>query len=219
MGAEGKKKRGFKWLCKRVTWLAFSLVFVVFLLNALVGSASAGKVFSETADVPKSRVALVLGTSPKFEGRKNLYFEGRMMAAAALYKAGKVEKILASGDNGTRYYDEPTAMKKSLMEKGVPASAIVLDDAGLRTLDSVVRAHRVFGLKECVIVTDDFHLSRALFLAGHEGMKAVGFSSAHLPVSVSPRTHVREIGSRVMAVLDVYVLNTQPKVLGDQKQI
>ncbi len=214
-----KRRRGFKWFLKRLMLFVGSVFLVVLILNGIVWSAGRGKIYTSASEVPSRKVALVLGTSPKFEGRKNLYFEGRMRAAALLYKSGKVEKILASGDNKSRYYDEPTAMKKSLMDKGVPESAIVLDYAGLRTLDSVVRAHEIFGLSECVIVTDDFHLPRALFIAQHEGLDAVGFQADVLPMSVSPRTHVREVGSRIMAVLDVYVLKTRPEVLGAPEKI
>lgn len=188
--------------------------------NQAVLSASRTSIFVDPAKVPYHRVALVLGTAPKLaDGRRNLYFEARMNAAARLYKAGRVEKILASGDNSSAYYDEPTAMRKSLIQRGVPAEDVVLDYAGLRTLDSLVRAKKVFGLTDLVVITDDFHLPRALYIARHFGVEAVGFQTQSVPPSVSPKTWVREAGSRTLMFLDLYVTGRQPKFLGPREPI
>lgn len=142
-----------------------------------------------------------------------------MNAAAAIYMAGKTKKILVSGDNGTPFYDEPTAMREALVKRGIPKEDIALDYAGFRTLDSVIRAHKVFGVDKCVIVTDDFHLPRALFAAEEEGIDAVGFQTDPLPMSVSPQTYLREVAARSMMWVDVQVLNRQPKFLGPKESI
>ncbi len=187
--------------------------------NWVVGRAETGRVYTDTNRVPSSRVAVVLGTAPLFGGAPNPYFTGRMVAAANLYKAGKVRKLLLSGTNDRVDYDEPTAMKSALMRLGVPESTIALDYAGRRTLDTVVRAKKVFGLDECVFVTDDFHMARTRWLADQNGVRANGFASESLPVSVSPITHVREIAARVMVVLDVEVLHTSPHFLGKREVV
>lgn len=192
-----------------------TLALFTWTTNLDVLSSANGRVYSNAKELPAHNVALVLGTSPKTQqGTPNLFFERRMKAATELYKTGKVKKLLVSGDNSTRYYDEPTAMKNALIKRGVPEKDIALDYAGFRTLDSVIRANRVFGLSDCVIVTDDFHLPRALFVAKKQGMDADGFQTEPLPRSVSPWTYTREIAARTMMWFDVRVLNRQPKFLG-----
>lgn len=187
--------------------------------NGAVLSNASGKIYTSAEKVPAMPVALVLGTSPKFQGHKNLFFERRMDAAAQLYKARKVGKLLVSGDNGTRYYDEPTAMKKALLDRGVAEKDIALDYAGFRTLDSVVRAHRVFGIDKCIIVTDDFHLPRALYVAENENLHAIGFQTQPIDHDYSPNTYRREVFSRSLAWLELHVLNTQPKFLGKKETL
>lgn len=191
----------------------------MFSCNEIVIRSSSGRIFTETAGIPKHRVALLLGTAPTFGGHPNPYFLARVDAAAKLYQSGKVEKILASGDHSKPNYDEPTAMKLALMKRGVPAQDIALDYAGLRTLDSVIRAKKVFGLSDVTLITDDFHLPRALYIARHEGLDAVGFQTRQLPPSISPKTWVREAGSRVLMFADLYLWNRQPKFLGKPEHV
>jgi SanA protein len=134
-----------------------------------------------------------------------------MDAAAAVWKAGKVRRIIVSGDNRRKDYDEPTSMLKALVARGVPADVVVRDYAGLRTLDTMFRAAHVFNVKDAIIVTDDWHLPRALFLADQAGIRSCGVASSPVPWSQSPMTRIREYLSRVKALLDVYVLDTKPR--------
>src|SRR5215475_7375697 len=121
---------------------------------------------SEPSRLPDTDVALVLGAAPIGpEGGPNRYFEYRLDAAAALWRAKKVKYLLVSGDNSQPDYDEPTAMRAGLIKRGVPAATIYRDFAGLRTLDSVLRARAVFGQQRLIIVSQGFHASRAIFLA------------------------------------------------------
>jgi SanA protein len=189
------------------------------LTNMAVLASARANVFDSTDRVPAEPVALVLGSAPYLNGVKNPFLEHRLDAAAELYRKGKVAKVLASGDNSTKAYDEPTAMKAGLVERGVPEAAIVLDYAGFRTLDSVVRAHRIFGVDHCIIVTDDFHIARALYIAQKEGLDAIGLQSAPVPSSVSPWTGVREIGARTQAWIDLVVLHKSPRLLGRREAI
>ena len=142
-----------------------------------------------------------------------------MDAAAQLYREGKVRHLLVSGDNGRKEYDEPTSMRDALVKRGVPESAITLDYAGFRTLDSMARASLVFGLRRCTVVTDDFHLARALFLAQAQGVEAVGCQSLPVPWKRSWKTRIRELASRTVACLDVYVLHTQPHFCGTSETL
>jgi SanA protein len=204
-------------------WLLLSgLAAAVFVTGANVWVFVIGNqgVVKDVSALPTNDAAVLLGTSPLLHGKwKNPFFESRMDAATQIFNEGKVRHILVSGDNGRREYDEPTAMRDALIARGVPANAITLDYAGFRTLDSIERARAVFGLERATIVTDDFHLARALFLAQSKGLHAVGYCGAPVPWKWSTKTRVREVGSRVKAWLDVYVLGTKPHFYGPREEI
>jgi SanA protein len=180
-----------------------------------VGQAAAGRMFDTLDEIPKRDVALVLGTSKYSNGRINPFYTARIRAAAELYHAGKVDGLLVSGDNGRADYNEPAQMAADLAALGVPAEYITADYAGFRTLDSIYRAGDVFGLQSYTIVSQDFHVERALYLAAQKGHDAIGY------LAYSPRgfwgRHVRnrEILARAQAVLDVEVLNKGPRFLGE----
>jgi SanA protein len=202
----------------RVTWIALSLALAGLLLpNAWILWQGRSDILQAppTSRPAAPSVALVLGTSP--QGRRqtlNPFFEGRMDAAANLFHSGAAYHLLLSGDNRRADYNEPHAMREALRARGVPLAAMTLDYAGFRTLDSVVRAHRVFGLRSFLLITDDFHLPRALFLAKAEGLNTKGFASKPVAWSRSYKTRLREWGSRVRAFYDIYLGKTQPHFLG-----
>ena len=197
--------------------LAFVLVLGAFVAfcNWLVLRVGTGRLYVDAAGVPPHEAALVLGTSDKLgDGSENWFFKYRIAAAAELFKAGKVKLLLVSGDNHTRGYDEPAMMTATLVRAGVPRSAIVVDDAGFRTLDSIVRARKVFGLQRFIIVSQKFHNQRALLIASHYGIDAVGFCAADVGLRFAPQTYLREALARVKVVLDLYVFRIGPKFLG-----
>jgi SanA protein len=184
-------------------------------------AAAAGRVFQSVAEVPQNDIALVLGTSRTTpRGSTNLHFNQRIAAAAALYHAGKVRHLLVSGDNHVAGYDEPTDMRDALVAAGVPASAITLDYAGFRTLDSVVRAKLVFGLQHCTIVTEEFHCPRALWIARQNGIDAVAFAAPDLKSARwTLRVKARECFARAWCGIDLYVLHRGPKFPGPREPI
>jgi SanA protein len=160
----------------------------------------------DPARLPDMDVALVLGAAPIGpEGGPNRYFEYRLDAAAALWRAGKVKYLLVSGDNRHKDYDEPTAMRAGLLARGVPATAIYRDFAGLRTRDSILRARSVFGQQRLIIVSQRFHLSRALFLAREEGIEACGFEARDVDNPYSIFTTLRRYPSALRAYWDVWL--------------
>ena len=188
--------------------------------DAWVRRAGGAHCHAETSGVPKTGVAVVLGCSPRLaDGRVNLFFTRRIQAAAQLYHSGKARALIVSGDNSTKHYDEPTAMKDALIQAGVPAAAIHCDYAGFRTLDSVVRAQAVFGQRQFIIVSQRFHNERAVFLARRHGLEAHGFDAPGVSRRIAPTTHLREYLARVKAVLDVTLLRTRPKYLGPPIEI
>jgi SanA protein len=213
-----KKRRLPKFVIIPIALLASAGLFC-YGTNRAVLNNSEGKVFSSPETVPNEPVALVLGAAPYINGFKNPFFWLRINAAADLYRARKVAKILVSGDNGTKIYDEPTAMRDALVAQGVPTSAVVLDYAGFRTLDSVVRAHEIFGVTKCTIVTDDFHLPRALYIASERGLDAIGYQSAPVDRRYSTWTYTREVGARSLTWLDIHLSNRQPRFLGRKEPI
>ncbi|ENY72590.1 SanA protein [Aeromonas diversa CDC 2478-85] len=172
--------------------------------------------YDRVDDVPYNRVAVVLGTSKYLVGGgRNPYFSNRIRAAAQLYNNGKVDYLIVSGDNATVQYNEPRLMRRALIRAGIPASAIYMDFAGFRTLDSVVRAKEVFGQSSYTIVSQKFHNERAIFIARRFGIDAIGFNASDVAPNEGIKTRVREIFARFMSLLDLYVLDKEPKFLGE----
>jgi SanA protein len=172
------------------------------------------------ARVPHNRVGLVLGTSNRMrDGSPNLFFAYRMAAAARLYHHRKVDYLVLSGDNSQKYYNEPEMMQNALLELGVPKNRIYLDYAGLRTLDSVVRCRKIFGQSRFTIISQAFHNQRALFIAQHYGLDAVGFNAEDVTGRNGVKVQLREMLARVKVFLDLYLLNKQPKYLGEEVEI
>jgi SanA protein len=206
---------------KRWIFLYTPVLFLLFTIfcNYVVERSAVGKLYGSAKDIPVKKTALVFGTSPRARGGLNLFYIFRMKAAAELWRAGKVQHIIVSGDNSTMNYDEATAMKKSLNNFGVPDSVITLDYAGFRTLDSVVRCKWVFGQDDIIVVSQEFQNERALFIAQHFGINAVALNAEDVPANYSIKTDIREYFARVKAVLDVYVLGTEPKFPGPAEPI
>jgi SanA protein len=200
--------------------LLLALIFALIGCNLWVETQSQGLLYSNVNIVPKKQVALLLGTVPQLShGRINRYFQYRIDAVVQLYKAGKIKHIIASGDNRSKYYNEPLAMFKALTERGIPKSAITLDYAGLRTLDSVVRCREVFSQEDIVIISQAFHNKRALFISRFYGITAIGFNAEGVPWQDDVKTPTREYFARLKAVLDLYILRTKPKFLGEKVKI
>ncbi|WP_018968914.1 SanA/YdcF family protein [Rubritalea marina] len=190
------------------------------LIYLRVESVAAPRLEYTLDAVPERKVCLVLGCAPTLiDGRPNLYFKFRIDAAAQLYHAGKVQFLLVSGDNSDRYYDEPTAMKKALVAAKVPEHAIICDYAGLRTLDSVVRAKEVFKEESILLVSQPFHSKRAIYLGQALGVDIVAHPAADVTTNQGTKTQMREIFARAKAFLDIHLLDTQAKHLGQPQPI
>ncbi len=187
------------------------VVFGVFITFHWVSYKAKGLNYNDVDNIPKNKVGLVLGASKLApSGNINLFYKYRLDAAVALYKAGKIDYILVSGDNGRKGYDEPTDFKNDLIAKGIPAERIILDYAGFRTLDSIVRAKEIFGQNAITIISQKFHNERAIYIAQHFGIDAVAFNAKDVY-----KIPVREYLARTKASLDV-MFNVQPKFLGEK---
>ena len=180
--------------------LALAIVLLAWLAERAQDRIADTDSFFDVARVPAADVVLVLGTSAIGpEGGPNRYFVHRLDAAAGLWKAGKAKYLIVSGSD-----NEPDAMRAGLIERGVPASAIYRDAEGHRTRDSVLRARDVFGQNKIVIVSQRFHLGRALFIARHEGLQAWGFNARDVDTPYSVFTELRRYPSALMAYVDVW---------------
>jgi SanA protein len=213
------KKRTYK---RKKLALIIALASVAILVcivasTTVIGNSTKTRIYADKELIPHTKVGLIFGTAQyAVAGGKNLFFEYRMQAGYDLYKAGKINYILVSGDNRKDNYNEPVMMRDALMKLGVPIEHIILDFAGLRTFDSVVRAKEVFGCEHVILISQRFQIERALYIAESKGINAYGFTAEDVPSRYGIKTQVREYLARVKMMLDLHILNTQPKHLGPQ---
>ena len=173
-------------------------------------------IFKNIEDVPHTKVALVLGTSKyRSRGKPNLFYKHRLDAAVELFKKGKVDFLLLSGDNSTKHYNEPVTMQKDLIRAGVPKDKIFLDYAGFRTFDSMLRAKEIFDLDTFLVVSQNFHVRRAVYIGRRYEMHPYGLAVPGAGSMSDFKMFLRELLARVRAKFDILSKN-RPKFLGDK---
>ena len=203
---------------KKLFLFVICVGIILMLPWMLISFATTGMIYTNVDDVPARKYGLLLGTSPGAQN-SNLFFNTRIEAAKILYEKGKIEYIIVSGDNSTSSYNEPLYMKTELERRGVATDKIVMDYAGFRTLDSVLRAKEIFSLTDDItIISQPFHLERALFLAKFHKINAIGFGAADVSLKYGLQTYIREIGARWLAMYDA-IRGTQATVLGEKVEI
>lgn len=188
------------------------LLGVILFSNIIVWSYSRHGMMS-VGDAPKVKVVMVLGASVLRSGEPSDVLADRLLTALQIYETGKAEKFLLSGDNGSRDYDEVNAMKAYLLRRGVPAEDIFLDHAGFDTYDSLYRAKTIFGLRELIIVTQEFHLPRVVYLGRSLGLTVYGVPADRQEYRKIETFRTRELFANVKAVFDI-VAGSQPTYLG-----
>ncbi|MCX8596437.1 MULTISPECIES: ElyC/SanA/YdcF family protein [unclassified Gilliamella] len=199
--------------------IAYFIAFFSLLLALVIGLdfwisyKTAPYIYHDENKLPYRTIGVVLGTSKYVKnGGINGFYRSRIDGAIDLYWQGKVDYLLLSGDNAQLNYNEPIMMQKDLIKAGIPKEAIVLDYAGFRTFDSIVRANKVFDADEFTIITQEFHCERAIFIALAQGIQAQCFA---VPAPKSMKlVRIREMFARVSAFIDLYILNKEPKFLG-----
>ena len=200
-------------------FLVALLIVVILSADYYVQSSVQSQLYKDVKAIPYNKVGLVLGTVKILKnGNTNRYYQYRIDAAVALFKAGKIKFIIVSGDNSREGYDEPTDMKDDLIKRGVPADNIFSDFAGFRTLDSVVRSYRIFGQKSITIISQKFHNERAVFIANHKKIDAIGFQAQDVSMRAGLLVQSREKLARVKVLIDV-IFGVQPKFGGDKIEI
>ena len=199
---------------------AIAAAAITISANVMVKRTAKGLCYDDTAAIPYRRVGLLLGTSKlNRHGGPNPYFTRRIKACAALYHAGKISKVLVSGDNSRIGYTEPEDMRQALVEAGVPDSVIVLDYAGFRTYDSMVRAKKVFGQQRLTVVSQPWHNERALYIAHRIGVDAIAYNAADFENRQwKLRLTVREWLARTKMAVDLLSLH-DPHFLGEPIEI
>lgn len=208
-----------KKLLKLILWFIVLCIFAIIIAEILTVFSSKNNIYSDTHNIPTNKVGLLLGTNKHYgNGLINLFYKYRLDATIELYESWKIEYVLATGDNGREGYDEATAMHDDLIARWVPEEKIYLDYAGFRTLDSIVRAKEIFGQENFTIISQKFHIERAIFLAKSHGIDAVGYSAKDVPVSRSPRVWIRERLARVKMMIDI-IFWVEPKFWGESIEI
>lgn len=207
-----------KW-ARRIKWSILTdtiLIFAVIVCaNYAVRHTAKAFIYQNIDSIPQNKAGLLLGTSKLLRsGLPNQYFQNRIQATVDLYKAGKIEVVVISGDNSRKGYNEPEDMKSELMLRGIPEDKIYLDYAGFRTLDSVVRMEKIFGQKSFTIISQKFHNQRAIYIAYAKGLQAVGYNAEDVNAYSAFKTQLREKFARVKLFLDLWT-GKNPKFLGE----
>ncbi|WP_331813065.1 SanA/YdcF family protein [Vibrio aphrogenes] len=217
-----KKQTITKWFVRSLTLLSMLVVLfacTIALIDRMISWQTQSSIYHDIANVPHYEVGLVLGTSKYIGHTLNTYYSHRIDAAIELHKQGKVHSFLLSGDNAHRSYNEPWTMKRDLLKAGIQEQNIHLDYAGFRTLDSIIRAKEIFLANHFLIITQDFHCERALYIARYHHINAQCLAVPG-PLNTSGlNIRIREVFARTKAFLDLYVLHAQPKFLGPIKPI
>lgn len=188
-------------------------VFFVVLTQVMIYLGTTFYIYEEVADVPTGQTALILGAAVYQDGTLSPIYESRVDKAIELYKEKKVSKILASGDNSTVEHNEVNPVRIYLLGKGIPDEDIFLDHAGFDTYSTMYRARDIFKVSSIIIVSQSFHLPRAVFLARSLGINAYGISAGEEPAPI--KNYVREIFANEKAVLNL-IFHRKPKYLGEE---
>lgn len=194
--------------------IGLASVLAVIALHGWVGARYRPRVYTEIAQVPPRPAAIVFGAGYWPDGRLSDALTDRLETAVELYQAGKVNKLLLTGDNRFAHYNEPAVMAQYAQARGIPSEDLVLDYAGRRTYDSCYRAKAIFGVERAILVTQEFHLPRALFLCDRIGLDSIGIVADRHRYIYARWYRLREILALVRAWLDVSLLHPVP-VLGD----
>lgn len=210
----------FRKLFKLLFYCAIAIILLLAVSHLTIAYSTKKQLYTSVDSIPKTKVGIVLGTSRRLaNGTKNVYFSYRIAAAKKLFEAGKVNYLILSGDNRVNNYNEPKDMQEALIEEGIPDSCLVLDYAGLRTFDSMVRCKEIFGQDSVIVISQEFHNARAVFIANKIGLKAFGYNAQKVINQKTTYIKVREFFSRTKCVLDLYLLGTKPKHMGEKIKI
>lgn len=193
-------------------FVAFATIclFAVLLCNHLIQTNAEGRLYDDVSQIPHRNVGVLLGTTPlsRFGRTENLFFRNRINAATVLYKAGKIDTLIVSGSSHSLDgIDETTAMRDTLVNRGIPVERILLDGKGYRTINSMENVIKVFGKRQFTVISQPFHNERAIYQAEHlnmENVDVIGFNAADVHSNTAFITYLREYLARVKVFIDLY---------------
>jgi SanA protein len=210
------KNKRFKRIRNFILFLFLLIIALIIAANYQIENKTRRYLYSSIDQVPYNNTGLLLGTSKYIRnGLPNPFFYNRIKTAVLLFKAKKVKYIIVSGDNNKKSYNEPMMMKKELMKQGIPDSVIFLDYAGFRTFDSVIRCYEIFGQNSFTIISQQFHLERAIYISHRFGLGAIGFEAQDVNWRIGLKTGIREYFARVKVFWDL-LTGEKPKFLGEK---
>lgn len=206
-GKEKKKCRTggfFKIVLGLIALIPVAVFSIIVACNFAITNVTSDKIYDTLSDIPSRDICVVLGTTPYLKGNKNgnPYFYNRIEAATELYKAGKVKTIVVSGDS-SKNYDETKIMRSALVKRGVPRKAIITDTKGKGTFESIQQMKKNFNEKEFTIVSQSFQNERAIFIANHYGLDAIGYNARDINIKKGYRVYFREVFARVKVFADI----------------
>jgi len=213
-----KKRRKRFWIALGIFCLVMGAIAAAPLLLRWWVDQKYKKHIYTVQDVPEKKVAIIFGAGITSDGRPMAALADRVLTAVELYQGGKVSKLLMSGDNRFVNYNEPEAMRQYALDQGVPDEDIVLDYAGRRTYDTCYRAGYIFDVQDAILVTQHFHLDRALYTCSSLGIDAVGVAADKRPYVAIRYWWLRELAAVSKAWLDLNLLHPTP-VLGEKEPV
>ena len=208
-----------KLLALRIVRYLILLGFLGLLLTTYlayhINKETEAYIYDRVEELPSTYTALVLGASVRRNGELSTMLRDRVESALLLYNKGKIKRFLVSGDNRTTNYNEPVAMKKYLLERGVPEEDIFMDFAGFDTYDSVYRASYIFEVDSAIVVSQRFHLPRAVYIARSMGLNFYGYNGDRREYELESRNRFREVAANVKAWIEL-LINKEPHFKGDK---
>ncbi|MBU0976308.1 MAG: ElyC/SanA/YdcF family protein [Patescibacteria group bacterium] len=204
-----KRSKGWKGFLRKTARIAAATMMICvispFLIYFIIKKSTADSIYHSARDIPAKRVAIVFGAQVNNNSEPSAVLRDRVLTAVSLYNNGKVEKIIMSGDNRFEHYDEPSVMVSYAVEQGVPESALQPDYAGRRTYDTCLRAKEIFSLDEAILITQDFHLPRAIFTCNSLGVQSLGLSADLSTYPAQRNLQMRDVFASTLAVIDIYL--------------
>jgi SanA protein len=205
----------FKLLIRTCFWTAVAILLLIIVSNSIILLKSRKYLYKDVNEVPECHTVIVLGAMVSSSGTPSDYLQDRLDMAIGLYNSHKVSRFLLSGDHGQTTYDEVNAMKHYLLDHGIKTEDIFLDHAGFDTYSTMVRAGKVFLVKDVIIVSQEFHISRAVYIARSVGLNAYGIQADKQHYAGLRQLKIREVLARVKAFLEV-TFHKKPRFLGNQ---
>lgn len=203
----------------KLSIIVFVTFFVIYICTPpLVVYRGRYQVYENVETVGEYEVGIVFGAGVKPEGVPSDMLEDRLLTAEELYRNGKVEKILVSGDNSQEHYNEPQVMYDYLVEKGVPEDRVIRDYAGRRTYDTCYRAKEIFGVDKALLISQGYHLPRSIYLCESFDIESTGYSATRREYLYETFYESREVIALYWSTLDIYVFKPTP-ILGEKEEI